>query len=133
MPQRDERVYLVHMLEAAREATAFLANGPKRHFLADRKLRLALERLIQMVGEAARCVPPETRSRHPAIPWADIVGMRNRLVHDYLRIDEEEVWSVVTRDLPSLIAELERIVPPGLESSDTEGPAGLVREPVAHP
>lgn len=114
MPQRDERLYLVRMLEAAREARAVLADQPKRDFLADRKLRLALERLIQIVGEAARCIPSETRARHPSIPWADIVGMRNKLVHDYLEVDEEEVWSVVSRDLPSLIAELERIVPPEL-------------------
>lgn len=87
----------------------------KPAYLADRTLRLALERLIEIIGEAAKRVPPDTRAAYPAIPWADIVGMRNKLVHDYLEVDPEQVWQVVTGDLPGLIAELERIAPRGVE------------------
>ncbi len=64
-----------------------------------------------MLGEAARGVSDEFRSSHPAIPWEDIIGMRHKIVHDYLAVDEDIVWEVVTTDLPSLIPSLERIIP----------------------
>ena len=132
MSQRDAELYLVRMLEACREAKAVLGATAKPAYLADRTLRLALERLIEIIGEAARRVPPDTRAAYPAIPWADIVGMRNKLVHDYLEVDPEQVWQVVTGDLPGLIAELERTAPWD-GAGNTQGPAGPVRESVAHP
>ncbi len=64
-----------------------------------------------MLGEAARRVSDEFQSSHPAIPWEDIIGMRHKIVHDYLAVDEDIVWEVVTTDLPSLIPSLERIIP----------------------
>lgn len=112
MRQRDQRVFLARMLEAAKEARAMLGQRSKAEFLADRTLRLALERLVQIVGEAARCVSPDVRSLHSTIPWAEIVGMRSKLVHEYAEVDPEEVWSVVAHDLPELILQLQRIVPP---------------------
>jgi len=71
-------------------------------------LRLARAHLVQVIGEAARRGSRPTREAHPEIPWDDIVGMRGKIVHDY--VDEDVVWEVVTEDLPSLIARLERIV-----------------------
>jgi len=76
---RDDRVYVGHMLA----------------------------HLVQMIGEAARRVSAEFRAVHPAIPWVDIVGMRSKIVHDYMNVDEDIVWQVVTRDLPSLEEELQ--------------------------
>jgi len=64
-----------------------------------------------VLGEAARRVSDEFQSSHPAIPWEDISGMRHKIVHDYLAVDEDIVWEVVTTDLPSLIPSLERIIP----------------------
>ena len=79
---------------------------------ADENLRLALTHLIQIIGEAGRQVSREFSEQHPEIPWADIVGMRHKVVHDYLGVDEDIVWQVVTQDLPTLVAALEPIVPP---------------------
>ena len=79
---------------------------------ADENLRLALTHLIQIIGEAGRQVSRAFSDQHPEIPWADIVGMRHKVVHDYLGVDEDIVWQVVTQDLPALVAALELIVPP---------------------
>lgn len=105
---RDDRVYLVHMLETARKASAKVAALDHDQFLADENLHLACTHLVQVLGEAASRVSGETRARYPAIPWRQVIGMRHRVVHDYLAVDLEIVWAVVSGDLPALIDELER-------------------------
>jgi uncharacterized protein with HEPN domain len=70
-----------------------------------------LAHLVQMIGEAARRVSTSVRAAHPEIPWADIVGMRSKIVHDYMNVDEDIVWEVVTRDLPTLVSALEKLTP----------------------
>lgn len=95
------------MLEAARDALSF-ANGRTRESLAaDRMLLRYLERADEIVGEAAGKISPEFQSAHPDIPWADMIGMRNRLIHAYFDINPLIVWSTVLSDLPALIAQLE--------------------------
>ena len=78
-------------------------------------LALALVRLLEVLGEAARHVPPEIREQHPAIPWRDITGMRDRLIHAYPDVDLDVVWTVVTERLPELISELATLL-----SSDSQ-------------
>lgn len=75
-------------------------------------LDMAKKAVSKIIGEAGRHVSPEFSSDHPEIPWADIVGMRHKVVHDYLGIDEDIVWQVVTEDLPKLVAALDPLVPP---------------------
>ena len=109
---KDDRIRLQHMLEAAEEAVAF-ARGQRREELeGDRKLTLALLKCIEVVGEAAARISEPTRLEYTGIPWPDIIGMRNRLVHTYFEIDLNLVWETVQRDLPPLIAELRKILPP---------------------
>jgi uncharacterized protein with HEPN domain len=69
----------------------------------DENLRLALTHLVQVIGEAARNVSRTFCEEHPEVPWAEIVGMRHKVVHDYLGVDEDIVWQVVTDDLPRLL------------------------------
>ena len=78
----------------------------------DSALRLALTHLIQVIGEAARRVSVQFRDRHPQIPWEAIAGMRSKIVHDYMNVDEDIVWDSVTQELQPLIEELRKIVPP---------------------
>lgn len=99
------------MLEAATEAASFIRGYTRDSLTEDRKLALALVRCIEIIGEAASTVSDECRGAHPQIPWASIVGMRNRLIHAYFDIDLDRVWDTIVDDLPSLIAELEKIVP----------------------
>ena len=109
--QKDDQVYLGHMLDVARKARQFVAGKSRDDFDADEPLRFALAHLLQIIGEAARHVSKDTQDAHPAMPWSLIIGMRHNVVHDYMNLDEEVVWSTVQNDLPGLIALLEQIVP----------------------
>ena len=112
MTKRDTSVYLRHMLTHAQEATT-LASGKTRADLdSDRLLNLALVRLLEIIGEAANRIPAEEQRRYPQIPWAQIVGLRNRLIHGYDSVDYDILWQIVTHDVPSLIAVLETIARP---------------------
>ena len=98
------------MLEAARDALSF-ADGRVREDLAvDRMLRMSLERAVEIVGEAAAKVSPEFRMAHPDIPWGDMIGMRNRLIHAYFDINPSIVWMTAFSDLPALVAQLESLL-----------------------
>ena len=110
MSQRDEKVRLRHMLDAAREAMALVANRPRSEIDDSRVLQLALARLIEVVGETASRVDRGTRELHPEVPWAAAVAMRNRIVHGYESVDVDIVRGTVETDLPDLVAKLERIL-----------------------
>ena len=107
---RDD-AYILDMLLSAREAREMVRESNAERFAADRTLQLATMHLIQTIGEAARLVSPDFKAAHPEIPWAEINGMRNKLVHEYFRILPEKVWEVVERDLPSIIDRLEPLAP----------------------
>jgi uncharacterized protein with HEPN domain len=78
----------------------------------DRPLNLSLVRLLEIVGEAASRVPGGDRATYSSIPWMQIVGLRNRLIHGYDNVDFDILWQIVSQDLPPLIAELEKILSP---------------------
>jgi uncharacterized protein with HEPN domain len=101
------------MLEYAREAVALMRGKKRADLDDDRALGLATLRCLEIVGEAASHIPDPIRHQHPQIPWPQIIGTRNRLVHGYDLVDYDIIWSTVTDDLPPLIAELEKIVSAG--------------------
>jgi uncharacterized protein with HEPN domain len=107
---KADQVRLRHMLDAAQEAMGF-ARGRQRGDLApNRMLTLSLVKCVEIIGEAASKISPETRAQFPAVPWVDIAGMRNRLIHAYFDIDLDRVWDTVISDLPPLVAELEKVL-----------------------
>jgi len=108
--QKDDRVRLHHMLDAAKEAVSFVRKKSRGSLDKDRKLVLALVKAIEIIGEAAVNVTEECREDLPGIPWTNIAGMRNRLIHAYFDINLDILWQTVTEDLKPLIAELEKIV-----------------------
>jgi len=108
--QHDDRLYLGHMLEMARKARLFVENHSRADFEKDEVLRFALRHLLQIIGEAAGRVSERERLANPQIPWNEIIGMRHRVVHDYLGIDEDIVWRTIVADLPDLIVALERLL-----------------------
>ena len=112
MSPRD-LVYVGHMLDMARKAVGKVSGLAHDGFEADENLRLALIHLVQIIGEAGRRVSPDFAEQHPDIPWQEIVGMRHKVVHDYLDVNYDIVWTVVTEELPTLVRELEKILPPG--------------------
>jgi uncharacterized protein with HEPN domain len=114
--RNDDRIRLMHMLDAAREAVHF-ADGKTRDDLnGDRLLALGLMKCIEIIGEAAANISVECRETLPAIPWKSILGMRDRLVHAYFEIDLDVVWYTTTVSLPPLIHILESAITRGSEA-----------------
>lgn len=108
--KHDDQVSLKDMLSHAREAVELLGDTSRQEFESERVIQLALTRLVEIVGEAANRVSAARKQNHPEIPWPQIVGMRNRLVHGYDVIDWDLLWYTVRTDLPPLIAALQSIV-----------------------
>jgi uncharacterized protein with HEPN domain len=107
---KTDSVRIRHMLDAAREAFGHVRGHTRADLAKHRLLNLALVRLLEIVGEAARKVSEETRVLHPEVPWQDIAGLRNRLIHGYDEIDLDIVWLVVSEEVPPLIQKLEAIL-----------------------
>lgn len=99
---KEPKIYVLHMLNHAQEAVALVDGLTEDDFNRNRVLRLAVTRLIQIVGEAARRVPEDFKLFHPSTPWKEAISMRNILVHDYLSIDDRIIWRTVTSELPTL-------------------------------
>ena len=111
MPHRKEdTVRLRHMLDYARKAVQFTQGRSRTGLGADEVLALAVVHLVEIIGEAARTISGEFRERYPEVPWDLISGTRNRLAHGYIDVDLDIIWTIVTKDLPPLIEELERIL-----------------------
>ena len=108
MSKHDDRISLRDMLSHAREAVEILGDTTQEKLGSNRVLQLALTRLVEIVGEAANRVSPGARQERPEVPWPQIIGMRNRLVHGYDVIDLELLWDTVLTDLPPLIESLEK-------------------------
>lgn len=108
--RRDDLIRIRHMLDSAREAISFIKDRNRPDLDKDRMLVLSLIKSIEIMGEAASKVTKESRDGNPEIPWLNIIGMRNRLIHVYFDIDLDRVWDTITDDLPPVIAVLERII-----------------------
>ncbi len=101
--RRDDAIRIGHMVEAIRAAGGFTEGRQREDLDRDRMLAFALVRAIEIVGEAASKVSPETRARHPQVPWAAIIGMRHRLVHAYFDVDHDILWTTATEAAPGLL------------------------------
>lgn len=110
--QRDDMVYIHHILDAARKALLFTQNHTRKELDTNEMLSLSLVRLLEIIGEAANVVSTDFRGKHSHIPWKKMIGLRNRLIHGYFDINLDIVWDTVVEDLPPLVAEMEKIVPP---------------------
>jgi uncharacterized protein with HEPN domain len=108
---RDD-AYLLDILLAARRAREFAKDVSWESFQKSRLHQDAIVRVLSIIGEAANRVSPEFKKAHPEIPWHEIVGMRHRLIHDYINVNLEKVWDAVQNDVPKLIARVEPLVPP---------------------
>lgn len=102
---RDDRERLRDILEAVERIERYAAKG-RDAFERDELIQVWIVHHLQLVGEAARALSEDFRAAHPEIPWSQIVGMRNILVHNYFGIDTEIVWAAVERDLPALKAQI---------------------------
>lgn len=110
MSRIDDATRLRHMRDAALEAMSFVHNRTRANLASDRILTLALVKDIEIIGEAAGRISTDCKTKYLEIPWAQTIGMRNRLTHAYFEIDLDIVWEVVTNDLPPLVTKLEKII-----------------------
>ncbi len=99
------------MLEAARRAVSLIAGRTREDLDSDDVLVLALTRLLEILGEAAKGVSAETIARHPQLPWSQMAATRDRLIHGYFSVDLDIIWEIISHDLPPLISALEAIAP----------------------
>ncbi len=109
-PQDRDLGYVWDMLEAARQVVEFSKGKPLEDYQKDKMLRLAVERLMEILGQAAKEVSMEFRNRYSNLPWARIVGLRNVLAHEYGEVKDEKVYLVATRDILPLIEQLQKIL-----------------------
>lgn len=97
---RSQAQYLSDIDEAMSAARDFAEGHDLEDFRRDRQLRYAIERALEIIGEATSNLPDEVKARDPSLPWQEMRGLRNIVAHAYHRVDPARVWQVVIRDLP---------------------------------
>jgi uncharacterized protein with HEPN domain len=114
----DEKdaAYLWDMIQASRAVRRFVAAAERSAYLNDEMLQSAVERKIEIIGEAARKLSTAFQEEHPEVPWSKISAQRHVLAHDYGRIEHDRIWEVATVHIPALTAQLEKLLPPGAEN-----------------
>jgi uncharacterized protein with HEPN domain len=98
-----DEVRLLHIRDATESAADFITGRTRADLETDEMLRLALTKLVEIVGEAAKQLSDAGRARFPTIAWDDAARMRDRLVHHYFDVDLDVLWATVTQDLPALL------------------------------
>ncbi len=112
--------YLHDILDHAQKAERFTAGVDFDAFYANEEKTLAVIRALEVIGEAARYLPESMQQRYAEVPWKNIIGMRDILIHHYFGVDLEVVWDTVRRDLPPLRAAVTRILA-DLEAEEQRG------------
>jgi uncharacterized protein with HEPN domain len=114
--RRDDALFL-DILIAARKIQQFTYEMTRADFQENQMAQSAVIREFQVMGEATKQLSEEAKAQNANIPWHQIAGMRDRMVHEYFRIDLDIVWDTIAQELPGLITQIEAIVPP--ENSDS--------------
>ena len=102
--------YVEDIIKAMDDATSFVDDKDYDGFLMDRKTQYAVIRALEIIGEATKNIPVEVKSSYPQVPWKDMVGMRDKVIHAYSGVDLKRVWSTVNNDIPKLKPSFERIL-----------------------
>ena len=109
MPKRDPDLLIEDILSAVRKVERYTLGMDQALFHQDDKTVDAVVRNLEIIGEAARQLPEEFLARHSDVPWRQIAGLRNRIVHEYFGLDLDLIWQVIRQDLPQLQARLEAL------------------------
>ncbi len=108
--KRDYKLFVKDVLDAIDKIEEFIGNMEYGEFIQDDKTSTAVVKKIEIIGEAIKNIPRDVRVKYNAIPWKDIVGMRNKITHNYFKIDYEIVWNVVKEKLPALKIQVEQVL-----------------------
>ena len=109
MSEREWRFYLDDMISFAEKILSYTEGFDQVDFEASGLTFDATVRNLELLGEAALHIPPKVREDHPAIPWRQIIATRNRLIHGYLGIDNDILWSIIEQDIPELLPQLQTL------------------------
>ena len=109
MSKRDSKLLLADILESVEKIKKYTRGLTYDLFIEDSKTLDAVIRNFEIIGEAANRLPEEFKDKYPSIDWFRIIGFRNRIVHDYMGVDYEIVWTIVKKDIDKLSADIESI------------------------
>ena len=101
---KDDSIYIDHILNSINRILDYISGKDREAFVADQLTQDAVVRQLEVIGEATKRVSKELRSRNPDIPWTDMAGMRDVLIHDYIDVDLGVVWKTISEDIPNLKA-----------------------------
>lgn len=107
---KDYSDYLNDIVEYAAKAESFLSGITLKNFKANEEKTLAVIRALEVIGEAARNIPKQIRKKYPEVPWDEMTGMRDKLIHNYFGVNLEVVWRTVKEDLPSMTKEVMEMI-----------------------
>lgn len=110
MMQDRDKLYLTHILESANLVERFLSGITKQKFLKSDMRQSAVIRQLEIIGEAAARVSRRRKEKMKEIPWREAISMRNFVIHDYFRVDNEKVWNTAKKDVPKLKRRLEKVI-----------------------
>ena len=110
MTQRDDTVYLRHILDATRKIALYLQGVEEQDFFENSLIQDGVIRQLEIIGEAVKRLSPSVRESDATIPWRDIAGIRDKLIHDYFGVDLEAVWSTATEEVPHFSTQIARIL-----------------------
>jgi len=107
---RDARLYLYDILESIEKIQQYTANLTFEDFVANNMAVDAVVRNFEIIGEAASHIPDNIQSKYSEVPWFEMKGMRNIMVHEYFRVDLKIVWMTARESLPALVSKINRII-----------------------
>lgn len=107
---KDPKILLQHILESVENLQSYVAGVSEEQFLKDIEKQDAVEHRLQIIGQAIIQLPQEFKDAHPAIEWAKVAGLRNRLVHEYLDIDHLLIWNIINKSLPEFKQSIQELL-----------------------
>ncbi len=108
--KKDDSIYLQHIRDSIEKIERYTHTITQKEFVKNTLVQDAVIRQIEILGEACKQISPELKKSHSAIPWKDIAGMRDKLIHDYLGVDVDAVWTTVEKDIPMLKKKVDEIL-----------------------